>query len=53
MKKLLVLICLSLSICTISACGSKGMRGGKNAELSSEFTLETGNVEGGIKLDGV
>lgn len=29
------------------------MRGGKNAELSSEFTLETGSVEGGIKLDNV
>ena len=29
------------------------MRGGKNAELSSEFTLEAGSVEGGIKLDNV
>lgn len=53
MKKLLVLICLSLSISTLCACGSKGMRGGKNAELSSEFTLEAGSVEGGIKLDNV
>ena len=29
------------------------MRGGKNVELSSEFTLEAGSVEGGIKLDNV
>ena len=53
MKKLLVLICLSLSISALCACGSKGTRGGKNVELSSEFTLEAGSVEGGIKLDNV
>ena len=37
----------------LTSCGSKGVRSGKNAELSSEFTLETREVEGGINLDNV
>lgn len=53
MKKLLVLCCVTLSMSLLTSCGSKGVRSGKNAELSSEFTLETREVEGGINLDNV
>ena len=53
MKKLLVLCCFTLSMSVLTACGSKGMRSGKTAELSSEFTLEVKDVEGGMKLDNV
>ena len=53
MKKLLVLCCFTVSMSLLTSCGSKGVRSGKNAELSSEFTLETSEVEGGINLDNV
>lgn len=53
MKSKIIILCLILSVCIFTACGSKGSDKSEGTKLSNEFTLESKAVDGAYKLDNI
>ena len=53
MKSKIITLCLILSMGIFTACGSKGTDKSDSVKLSNEFTVESKELDGAVKLDNV
>ena len=53
MKSKIITLCLILSMGIFAACGSKDSNKSESIKLSNEFTVESKELDGAVKLDNI
>ncbi len=53
MKSKIITLCLILSMGIFTACGSKDSNKSESIKLSNEFTVESKELDGAVKLDNI